>query len=320
MDTHRDAFLAHLKTVRGASPHTLRAYAQDITQFIDFAHEKHRVCDAVAIDTPLVRAYIAHLTVERGFARTTVARKAASVRAFFRFLTRRGEIARSPVQNIITPRKAASLPKFLNEEAARDLLAAPDEATPAGLRDRAILAVLYASGMRAGELVALCTDDLTFDGETGEGVACIRQGKGGKERVALLNQSSVCALAAYLETGRPVLAQAASKPETRALFLNKWGGPLSDRGIRRLFDKYCDTIAASHKITPHSLRHTFATHLLDHGADLRVVQELLGHADLSTTQVYTHVSSARMKEAYTKAHPRAAKNADQTGKKTTETS
>ena len=315
MEIQRDAFLSHLQTVRGASPHTLRAYAQDIAQFVDFAEVRHNIRAAESVDTPLIRAYIAHLTAERGLARTTVARKAASVRAFFRFLTRRGEIARSPVQNIVTPRKNAPLPKFLNEDATSDLLAAPNAQTPAGLRDRAILEVLYASGMRAGELVGLQTGDISFDTETGEGAARIRQGKGNKERIALLNQSSVRALAAYLEGGRPVLAQAAKmktpvSPASPALFLNKWGGGLSDRGVRRLFDKYCDTVAASHKITPHSLRHTFATHLLDHGADLRVVQELLGHADLSTTQVYTHVSSARMKEAYGKAHPRAVqKNA-----------
>ncbi len=310
MDTDRDAFLAHLQTVRGASPHTLRAYAQDIAQFVDYAHDTHQIRDAQKVDTPLVRAYVAHLTTERNLARTTVARKAASVRAFFRFLARRGVVNRSPVQNIVTPRQASPLPKFLSEDATQDLMQAPDAKSPGGVRDRAILEVLYASGIRASELVGLRLDDLTFDAQTGEGTARIRQGKGNKERIALLNQTSVAALTDYLQTARPQLLANApigktNKPTETALFLNKWGGRLSDRGIRRLFDKYCETVAATHKITPHSLRHTFATHLLDHGADLRVVQELLGHADLSTTQVYTHVSTTRMKTAYEKAHPRA---------------
>lgn len=305
MDTHRDAFLAHLQTVRGASPHTLRAYAQDIAQFADFAADQYKVREVDKVDTVLVRAFVAHLTTERNLARTTVARKAASVRAFFRFLTRRGVLSRSPVQNIVTPRLHAPLPKFLNEDATQDLLAAPDAQTPGGLRDRAILEVLYASGMRAGELVALDLEDVIFDGETGEGTARIRRGKGDKERIALLNQASVRALSVYFDARPQLLVQTGKTVAPNAVFLNKWGGRLSDRGIRRLFDKYCESVAATHKITPHSLRHTFATHLLDHGADLRVVQELLGHADLSTTQVYTHVTTTRMKTAYEKAHPRA---------------
>ncbi len=142
-----------------------------------------------------------------------------------------------------------------------------------------------------------------FDGD--EAIARIRHGKGGKERIALLGSGAVAALQMYLGApGRGALAQGASKP-TPAVFLNRWGGRLSDRGVRRVFDKYCESVAASHKITPHTLRHTFATHLLDHGADLRVVQELLGHVDLATTQIYTHVSTTRMKDAYDKAHPRA---------------
>jgi integrase/recombinase XerC len=158
--------------------------------------------------------------------------------------------------------------------------------------------------MRASELVALAVSDVTFTPE-GEGTARIRRGKGGKERYALLGRAAVAALRAYLDSARPVLASAGTCPG--ALFLNRFGRRLSDRGVRRLFDKYCVVVAASHKVTPHSLRHSFATHLLDHGADLRVVQELLGHADLSTTQVYTHVSTARLQDAYEKAHPRARK-------------
>jgi integrase/recombinase XerC len=304
MDESIEAFLAHLSAVRGASPHTVKAYAEDLMQFATFARSRE-VTRPEAVETDLIRAFLAYLVTERALARTTVARKAAAVRALFRYLVRRGAVARSPAANLATPRKQRSLPKYLNEEAVTALLSAPDASKPDGLRDRAILETLYASGMRASELVALNVSDLTFTPE-GEGTARIRRGKGGKERHALLGRAATTALHVYLDSARPVLAGAGARPAD-ALFLNRFGGKLSDRGIRRLFDKYCTAVAASHKITPHSLRHSFATHLLDHGANLRIVQELLGHADLSTTQIYTHVSTARLQAAYEKAHPRARK-------------
>jgi len=303
MDTHIEAFVAHLKMVRGASAHTVKAYAEDLFQFAEWARERGAT-DPARVETGTLREYLAHLTTGRGLARTTAARKMASLRAFFRYLVRRGVVARSPAQQIVTPRKAAPLPKFLSEDAVGALLSAPDQSRPDGLRDRALLEVLYASGVRASELVALDLSDVVFDGD--EATARIRHGKGGKERIALLGSGAVAALQTYLGAqGRGALAHGAAKP-TNAVFLNRWGGRLSDRGVRRVFDKYCESVAASHKITPHTLRHTFATHLLDHGADLRVVQELLGHADLATTQIYTHVSTTRLKDAYDKAHPRAA--------------
>ena len=301
MDSSIEAFLAHLSAVRAASPHTVRAYADDLTQFAEFARRRGVLTPGGA-DTPLLRSYIAALTTEREMAQASVARKAASLRAFFRYLVRRGAVERSPAQNLVTPRKNRALPKALTEDAVTLLLSAPNAATPDGLRDRAILETLYASGMRAGELVALNQEDISVT-DAGEGVARIRRGKGGKERLALLGRSAVIALNAYAAEGRP--AQTASaKTVSPALFLNRFGGRLSDRGVRRLFDKYCLLVADQHKITPHTLRHSFATHLLDNGADLRVVQELLGHADLATTQIYTHVSTTRLKDAYGKAHPR----------------
>lgn len=304
MDNLIAAYLDHLQTVRAASPHTVKAYAEDMSQFAAFA-EARGVTDPARVDTTLVRAFLADLTTNRELARTTVARKMASLRAFFRFLLRRGVVTTSPAQNIATPRRQTPLPKFLGEDAMDDLLAAPDASKPDGLRDRAILELLYASGMRASELVALDLNDLSLDAD-GEGEARIRRGKGGKERVALIGRSAVMAIQTYRERARPALCTTASAPTT-ALFVNRWGGRLSDRGVRRLFDKYCGTVASAHKITPHTLRHTFATHLLDHGADLRVVQELLGHADLSTTQVYTHVTTTRLLDVYDKAHPSAKK-------------
>lgn len=308
MDALIDAFAAHLAAVRGASRHTVKAYAEDIQQFAAFARARN-VHAPDTVDTALIRLFVAELTTERNLARATVARKAAALRSFFRYLARRGIITRSPAQGILTPRKQKPLPKFLGEDAVTALLAAPDPSRPDGLRDRAILEVLYASGIRAGELVALDLGDLSLTGGDDEGSLRIRQGKGNKERIALLGSASVAALRAYLASARPLLAAqpATARPPSAALFLNRWGDRLSDRGVRRLFDKYCLAVvaAASHKITPHTLRHSFATHLLDNGADLRVVQELLGHADLSTTQVYTHVTTTRMKDTYNKAHPRA---------------
>ncbi len=306
MDAEIENFIGHLRAVRAASPHTVKAYAEDLMQFATWSMEAHGTRRVGEVETAQVRAFLAYLTTERGLARTTVARKMASLRAFFRFLQRRGLIASSPAQAIRTPKRQASLPKFLGEDAMTDLLQAPDASKPDGLRDRAILEVLYASGMRASELVALDIGDISVDSH-GEGEARIRRGKGGKERVALLGRSAIAAIRHYQETGRLALCAntAHGTKPSPALFVNRWGGRLSDRGVRRLFDKYCGAVATVHKITPHTLRHTFATHLLDRGADLRVVQELLGHADLATTQIYTHVTTQRIQEAYEKAHPSA---------------
>jgi integrase/recombinase XerC len=288
-DAALTAFYGHLSGVRGASAHTVKAYSEDLSQFAEW------VGTTPANVTPeQARAWIAHLTTERGLARASVARKAASLRAFFTFLLRRGLVEKNPAEGLTLPKRRQPLPKVLSEDIIDDLLAAPESA-----RDRAILEVLYGAGLRASELVGLDCPDIQQDGE--EGIVRVRHGKGGKERLALLGRRAMAAMATYLTEERPVLASAQSKD---ALFLNRFGGRLTDRSLRRLFDKYCDRVAADHKITPHSLRHSFATHLLDNGADLRVVQELLGHADIGTTQIYTHVSTARLEEAYARAHPR----------------
>lgn len=302
MDASIDAFLFHLRTVRAASPHTIKAYAEDLLQFDEWA-KRQGITRVDAVETSHVRAYLAFLTTERGLARTTVARKIASVRALFRFLLRRGVVKKSPAQSVSTPRKRTPLPKFLGEDAVAALLESPDPTEPAGLRDRAILETLYASGIRASELVGLDLGDLSLT--PGEGEVHIRHGKGNKARIALLGSAAVRALETYLAEARPALT---GKKPSSAVFLNRLGGRLSDRGVRRLFDKHCGAVAASHKITPHTLRHSFATHLLDNGADLRVVQELLGHSDLSTTQIYTHVTTARLQDVYEKAHPSAKKS------------
>lgn len=305
MDALVESFVAYLAAVRQVAPLTVKAYAEDMTQFTQWADERG-VTQVSAVDTTLLRAFLAELTEKRKLARTSIARKAATLRAFFRFLLRRGMIAHSPASNLVTPKRQAGLPKFLSEDAMTALLQAPNTDTPDGLRDRAILEILYASGVRVSELAALDVFDFA-ESETmpGEGTIHIRHGKGGKERIALLGTAAVTALKTYLHMGRPQLAKAASKPIGDPLLLNRFGTRLTDRSVRRVFDKYCDAVAGTFKITPHVLRHTFATHLLDHGADLRIVQELLGHSDLQSTQVYTHVTTTRLKETYERAHPRA---------------
>jgi integrase/recombinase XerC len=299
----RDSFLEHLRRVRQASPQTLRAYAEDLRQFCDWL-EQNQLSDLALVTDSQVRHYSASLTLERQLARTTVARKAAALRAFFRFLQREGVVVRSPVQELQTPKRPRTLPRALSEDAVAQLLAFPDPTRPDGLRDRAILETLYAGGLRASELVALDLEDIAYDPTSGEGEARIRRGKGGKERIALLGKPAVVALERYQSTARPLLLKDKATP---ALFLNRFGDRLSDRAVRRLFDRACVAVEAAHKLTPHTLRHSFATHLLDHGADLRVVQELLGHSDLSTTQIYTHVSTQRLQEVYESAHPLAQK-------------
>lgn len=303
MDSEIESFLAYLTAVRRASPNTVKAYSEDLFQFVEYL-DAQGIGGVAAVDTPVIRGYLSYLTTEKGMARTSIARKAASLRAFFRDQVRRGTLDRSPAQYLSTPKKERRLPTYLSEDSVTALLTSPDASQPEGLRDRAILETLYASGIRVSELVALEWQDVAFTDE-GDGTVRIRRGKGGKERQAMLGRAAVTALTLYQQKGRPLLLARAVR-ETDAIFLNRFGTRLTDRSVRRLFDKYCVEVAASHKITPHTLRHTFATHLLDHGADLRVVQELLGHADLSSTQIYTHVSTGRMKEVYEKAHPQGS--------------
>lgn len=292
-----DAFLHAMGSVRGASPHTVKAYGEDLRQFAEYAATQG-VTDIYAVDPALLRSFLAHLQ-EQNLARASRARKTASLRSFFAYLTRQRVLPRSPAQGLRTVKTERRLPKFLRPDEIESLLAAPDLNTPLGLRDRALLETLYASGMRAGELVTLGVADVDY----GEGVIRVL-GKGQKERVTLLGRQAVQALERYLRKARPELV--ANVPvDGGALFVNRYGARLSDRGVRKLFDRYCGEASTTLKITPHVLRHTFATHLLFNGADLRLIQELLGHASVATTQTYTHVTTERLQEVYAKAHPRA---------------
>ena len=300
LEAATDAFLHYQAALKGASAHTVKAYSEDLRQLADFLEARH-LSDIQVVTATLLRDYLSHLQTQN-LARASRARKTATLRSFFSYLARQKVIPSSPAAGLRSVKTERRLPKFLRSDEITTLLAAPDLAKPLGLRDSALLETLYASGMRAGELVKIGVADVDYD----EGVIRVI-GKGDKERVTLLGREAVQAITRYLRKGRPVLVANAGA-DSGALFVNRYGGRLSDRGVRKLFDRYCAQASMHLKITPHVMRHTFATHLLANGADLRLVQELLGHSSVATTQMYTHVTTERLQEVYAKAHPRGEKN------------
>jgi len=291
-----DRFLRHAEHERNLSPHTLTAYRKDLAQFLQFL--KAGAGFKPGEVTPMkVRQFLAHLRAA-ACSRATINRRLAAIRSFYRFLQRQELVQSNPAASLSTPKHQKKLPAFMDTSEVERLLAAPKGDSFQAARDRAILETLYSTGCRVGELVGANVEDADLIGE----VLKVR-GKGRKERLCPLGRFAVQAIRHYLprrEVFRPQLGF-----DRRALFLNKSGGRLSARSVRRLLEKYLKQAGLSHKISPHTLRHSFATHLLDRGADLRAVQELLGHASLSTTQIYTHVTTERMKRIYDKAHPRA---------------
>ncbi len=290
-----DRFLRHLAATRGASEHTLRAYGGDLGELAGFL-ESIDIADPRAVTPRLLRRYLVHLE-DRELAASTVQRKLSSVRALFRFLQREGAIEAHPATGLRKRRTPRLLPGALELSEVERLLDAPDVETPVGRRDRAILELMYSAGTRAAETVGVDRADLALE----RGVARVR-GKGKKERMAALGRFAVDALQTYLQDpGRPQ----AKTSDADAVFLNLRGGRLTTRSLGRIVDRYTLEAGIHRRATPHTLRHSFATHLLDRGADLRAVQELLGHAHLVTTQIYTHVSIERLREVYELAHPRA---------------
>jgi len=291
-----EQFLRHLEVERNASPLTLKSYREDLAALCDYLQEAMGECprpdDVTTLD---LRGYISSLA-EAGYAKTTLSRRLASLRSFFRFGQRDGYASGNPAKPLRNPRKGRTLPHFLTAEEIGRLLAAPPKNQPWGLRDRAILETLYSAGLRVSELAGLCDGDLDLD----EGVIRVR-GKGRRERISPLGSYAVAALKAWLAKRK--LAGAAG--DRAPVFVNKFGNRLTTRSVGRLLEKYLKLTGLDRRTTPHTLRHSFATHLLDRGADIRSVQELLGHRSLVTTQIYTHVSTKGLQETYKKAHPRA---------------
>ena len=251
----------------------------------------------ISTDVNTVRGYLAVLN-EKQYSKSTIARKLATLRSFYKFLVKRNHISSNPVMAVRTPRQEKKLPRFLEYEQVRRLLETPPMDNWLGARDRAIMETLYSTGIRVSELVALNMDDVDFLGE----VVHIR-GKGKKERIAPIGSSALQVIQYYMEF-RNKRAQSNSNFDSRVLFVNKHGRRLSTRSVRRKMDKYLKMAGLDPAISPHTLRHSFATHMLNNGADLRSVQELLGHQSLSTTQVYTHLTTGKLKEVYENAHPR----------------
>ncbi|CDM65335.1 tyrosine recombinase XerD subunit [Pyrinomonas methylaliphatogenes] len=299
-------FFDHLRYERNASEHTLRNYAIDLGQFYDYlapADPKtgaRRPIDVRQIDHITIREWLAHLHAAKK-KRTSMARKLAALRTFFQFLIREGVLESNPAKLVSTPRRERKLPTCLTIEEVIRFIETPDVSTDLGKRDRAILEMLYGTGMRVSELVKLNVSDVDFRNRT------VRvTGKRRRQRIVPFGEPALHALLQYMTVRENFLRNAppAARDE-RALFLNYQGTRLTTRSVGRMVDKYIELCAGIHNISPHSLRHTFATHLLDSGADLRDIQELLGHARLSTTQIYTHVSLEKLIEVYDKTHPKS---------------
>lgn len=286
-------FSLYLEMDRNLSPHTVKAYEKDLRQFCEVVPG----VEFERVSFLHIRRFLSHLT-QAGCERTTIARKVAALRAFFRFLIRERIIQADPMVGVSTPKLKHRLPKYLEDDEVKRLLELPFVG-PIGQRDRAILEVMIASGLRVSEVSALTFSQL----DLAEGEIRVL-GKGNKERLALLGRSALEALDSYLKEGRGFLLQ----EKTDRVFLNRDGGGLQARSIARMLVKRAREAGIERTISPHTLRHSFATHLLSHGADLRVVQELLGHASLSTTQIYTHVSQERLRQVYRDAHPRGRKS------------
>jgi len=326
-------FLNYLKFERHFSPHTAKCYAADLAQFCDFLTGKSaaggsasgasalrgprpspglgthgEVETAVLVQTNVkqklldvspeqVKSFLAFLDTQN-YSKSTIARKLATLRSFYKFCLRRGHVDAHPLASIRTPKQEKRLPKFLEVEQINKLLATPDANTLLGARDRAMLEVLFSTGVRVSELVDLDFVDLNFEGRT------VRvRGKGKKQRVTPIGPTAIAAIQRYVELRRA--ASRSARFDQEALFVNKHGQRLSTRSVRRKLDKYLSECGLDPSISPHTLRHSFATHMLNNGADLRSVQELLGHQSLSTTQIYTHLTTPRLKAAYDDAHPRS---------------
>ncbi|MFH2137904.1 MAG: tyrosine recombinase XerC [Candidatus Omnitrophota bacterium] len=290
MERYIDKFLSYLKVEKDSSIHTVINYSVDLKDFASFIQDK----DINDIDVLDVRKFLVSLR-QKNFKKVSIARKMACLRSFFKFLCREGHCKSNPMVGLVGPKLDKKLPIFLGEDDVSKLLDTPVEKDLPGLRDKAILETLYSTGIRVSELVGLNIENVDFIG----GVIKVF-GKGRKERLAPIGDKALRAIKNYIDKRNK-----AAPSSGRALFLNKDKKRLTDRSIRNIVEKYIKVASLRNDISPHSLRHSFATHLLNRGADLRAVQELLGHANLSTTQIYTHLSTEKLKNVYEKTHPRA---------------
>jgi integrase/recombinase XerC len=321
MREHLKDFLAYLKLNRHVSPHTVRAYDSDVTQYLAWvaSHTGKKMSQLVPedLDMTSVRGHIADLN-RAGKARSSVARKLSGLRTFVRYLRREEIIEHDPTAMAVAPKRDQTIPNHLSEPEIERLIETPNTGDPLGRRDRAILELFYASGLRLSELVAIDLEDVNLSGRM------VRvMGKGGKERLVPFNQSALSAIKAWMKDRAVMLwtrgeaklarptrgaAKRARTPKADPLFINFRGTRLTGRSVDRLLRRYVAQCSTRMGISPHALRHSFATHLLQRGADLRAIQELLGHARLSTTQRYTHVNAAQLIDVYRKSHPRAGKS------------
>jgi site-specific recombinase XerD len=305
-----EAFVAHLRDERGLSGHTVTAYRRDLTQFLQFAG-RAGVTDPAEVEPLLLRRFLA-LQRTRGLAAASIARKGVALRTAFRFFARRGFVPDDPATGLGVPRGPKRLPVVLKQGQVDRLLGMPDPVDPVGLRDRAILELLYATGIRVGELCGLRLGDVDLAADT-----VLVLGKGAKQRIVPFGEPARAALLDYLVKGRAAMLPAPTRPsaasparrrdgdDREALFFNRRRRPMTQRDVRGMLERYRVAAGAPAGTSPHTLRHSYATHLLEGGADLRVVQELLGHVALTTTQTYTHVSNERLRRVYEQAHPRA---------------
>ena len=289
-----DRFIEHLRVERNVSPQTVRAYSSDLARYLEWAERAG--ADPLGSDPRTMRRYLTELDRAK-YSRPTIARRLSAVRSLFAFLNREGVLSYNPAAVVATPKLEARLPRLVPADVLTALLDTPPADTPTGLRDRAILEMLYATGARVSELVGIDLAD--YDRAAGQ----VRvTGKGSKQRILQLHREATARVDEYIASGRPSLRPRLEEP---ALFVNRTGTRLTDGGVRRMLHKHLVTLGSASGITPHTLRHTFATHLLEAGADLRTVQDLLGHVALSTTQIYTHLGVQRLQRVHRDAHPRA---------------
>lgn len=295
MENFVNEFINYLEVERGLAPNTLESYGRDLRQF----HKYLQVDDTEFLKTANRNTILAYLNSlqNKGRAVSTISRNLAAIKSFYQYLVRERYLEKDPAANLESPKLEKKLPKILTIQEVELLLKQPNILLPAGLRDKAMLELLYATGIRVSELIALNISDMNLD--LGY-VKCF--GKGSKERIVPMGSIAIKCVQEYINKGRQKLVRTYEEP---ALYVNHHGNRLTRQGFWKIIKKYAQNADINKEITPHTLRHSFATHLLENGADLRSVQEMLGHADISTTQIYTHVTKNRLKEVYDKAHPRA---------------